>query len=182
MIHFVLNAVIFDLAWLVNVMPAGQGLTWIGPMFSLCWLLFHMSTYPLKRLSDLRLCITAALIGYGADSLLVLSGLMAFPPHAQLGGPSTVWMVALWINLALTLNLSLVWLRNRYLLAALLGGIAGPLAYFAGTKLDAITLEAGYLPLIAIALLWMLAMPLLVWLAMLYNRYDNPAHYTGVTP
>ncbi len=182
MIHFVLNAVIFDLAWLVNVMPAGQGLTWYGPLFSMCWLLFHMAYYPLKRLSDLRLCIIAALIGYAADSLLVISDMMSFPQHAQLGGPSTLWMVALWINLALTLNHSLIWLRHRYLLAAILGAIAAPLAYLAGNKLGAITLEDGYVSLLSIGLMWMMAMPLLVWLAAIFNRPEQHLNYTGATP
>lgn len=180
MIHFILNAVIFDLAWLVTVVPAAQGLTWMGPLFSLCWLAFHVLYYPARRLSDIRLCISAALLGYSADSLLVLTGLMSFPPQAQLGAPSTVWMVALWANLALTLNHSLYWLQHRYRLSALIGAIAGPVAYFAGDKLHAITLDAGMLSLLAIGILWLVCMPFMVWLAQTINHPGKQPHYTGV--
>jgi len=179
MIHFLLNAIIFDLAWLITVVPAAQGLTWIGPVFSLCWLGFHSVYYPATRISDLYLCISAALLGYVADSLLVLTGQMSFPALAHLGAPSTIWMVALWVNLALTLNHSLVWLQHRYKLAALLGAILGPLAYFAGYKLDAITLDAGNQSLLVISLVWMICMPLLVWLAHIINRHEKHPHYTG---
>jgi len=179
MIHFLLNALIFDLAWLITVVPAAQGLTWIGPLFSLCWLAFHCVFYPDRRLSDIYLCISAALLGYMADSLLVMTGLMTFPPQSQLGAPTTLWMVALWINLALTLNHSLIWLQHRYKLSAVAGAIAGPLAYFAGAKLNAISLEAGYLSLLAISIVWLICMPFLVWLAQTINRMEKQPHYTG---
>lgn len=173
MIHLILNAIVFDLAWLANVMPAAQGMVWVGPVFSLCWLAAHLAAYPATRLSDLRLCLAAAIFGYFADSLLVVSGQVAFPPQAQLGAPSTVWMIALWINLALTLNYSLIWLQHRYLLAALLGAVLGPLAYLAGSTLGAITLTEDWLPLASISLLWLISMPLLVWMAAL-SHHDKP--------
>ena len=179
MTHFIINAILLDVAWALAVIPAAQGLTWIGPIFSLCWLGFHIVYYPTTRLADIKLCISAALLGYAIDSMLVVNGMISFPEHAQTGSPSTIWMIALWINLALTLNHSLVWLQHRYLLAAMIGAIAGPIAYFAGDKLNAMTLDAGNLSLLAICIVWLATMPLLVWLTYTIKRFEKNTHYTG---
>ena len=84
------------------------------------------------------------------------------------GQVSPPWMAALWFNFALLVSISLAWLKGKYAAAALLGGLAGPVAYWGGEKLGALTVAAtfgrGYLIL---ALMWALALPLLVFL---HNR------------
>lgn len=69
-------------------------------------------------------------------------------------------MPVLWLNFAMTLGASLSWLRGRYSAAALLGAAGGPVSYYAGARLGAITVAPG--GLWAIALEWLLATPLLV--------------------
>ena len=76
------------------------------------------------------------------------------------------WMVALWINLAATINFSLSWLKTRYVVASLLGAIAGPLAYSAGAMIGAITINS-IDALIIISIMWAVAMPLLFWISTL---------------
>ena len=75
------------------------------------------------------------------------------------------WMAALWFNFAMLVSISLSWLKGRYLLAAILGGLTGPIAYWGGEKLGAITIatpfEQGYVPL---ALIWALALPCLIYI------------------
>lgn len=111
----------------------------------------------------------AATIGYLFDSLQVLIGVMAFPVHVALGWPSPIWMIALWINLAATLNLSLKWLQGKLLLAAILGAIGGPATYYAGSRLGAVELF-GPVSLLALSLQWVIAMPLLVYFAQRQNQ------------
>ena len=77
----------------------------------------------------------------------------------------------MWINFALTLNGSMRWLHGRYLLAAVLGAIGGPLAYVAGVKLGAAALLASStLVYGALAVVWAGAVPLLVWVTDRVNR------------
>ena len=71
-----------------------------------------------------------------------------------------LWVAALWLLFAATLNSSLAWLSGRPLLAAALGALAGPLSFKAGVGLGA----GEYLttPLHAsavLAILWSLALP-----------------------
>jgi len=167
------NALVFELAWFINVLAAGRGLIWAGPLFTLCWVLVHARFYSSRRTADLLLCISAAVAGYLLDSLLVLGGMITFPVQSQFGSPSTVWMVALWVNLALTLNYSLHWLQQRYLTAALLGFITAPLAYLAGNKIGAINLPEEFGSLFAVALIWMVTLPFLFWLASMFKQTEN---------
>jgi len=79
--------------------------------------------------------VQAGAAGYTADSVLVLTGVLRFPPHAVLGWPSTVWMVALWVLQAAVLGGALSWMQRRFILAAIVGVIGGPLAYLAGERM-----------------------------------------------
>ena len=53
----------------------------------------------------------------------------------KMGDSTTIWMIALWINFAASIRHSLNWIRGRYALGLLFGGIGGPLAYLAGETL-----------------------------------------------
>jgi hypothetical protein len=74
-------------------------------------------------------------------------------------------MVGLWMNFAATLNVSMVWLRGRYLLAAVFGAIGGPLAYYGGAKLGATEALPSLNGMLVLAVGWGVMTPLLVWLA-----------------
>jgi branched-subunit amino acid transport protein len=80
-------------------------------------------------------------------------------------------MAALWFNFAMLVSISLSWLKGKHLLAVILGGLFGPVAYWGGEKLGAITVAdtfwTGYFPL---ALLWALVLPFLVHT---HNRLTN---------
>ena len=94
-----------------------------------------------------------------------LEGLLAFPPQAVLGWPSTAWMVALWVLQAAILGGVMSWMRGRFLLASVVGAIGGPLAYLAGERMGAAVLGPSQaVALAAIGVEWAFAMPLLLWM------------------
>jgi hypothetical protein len=124
------------------------------------------------------LAAAAAVMGYAADSALVWFGVLTFPPHAVFGWPSTLWMAGLWVNLALTLDASMAWLRGRYALAAVAGAVSGPLAYAAGERLGAAVLGPSFgSAMLVVAVEWVVAMPLLLLVAE-WTVYAEP----GVRP
>ena len=53
-------------------------------------------------------------------------------------------------------------LQNKYLMAALLGAIGGPLSYNAGVQIGSITLN-GLLSYIALGIVWGLIIPILFY-------------------
>ena len=158
----ILNILLFQAAWFVTIFAAGTGYPYIGLLYTIIWMFFHFSFFVKNRFAEWNLLLFAALLGYVFDSLMVYLGVFVFPAEAMLGAPSTIWMVALWINLAATLNFSMSWLKGRLLLASLLASIAGPATYYAGSRFDAINMQASW-SLYAIALQWFVAMPLLLW-------------------
>ncbi len=161
----ILNVVAVQVGWFACVLGAASGAPLLGPIVVALLLALHLSWTP-RRWQEAMLLSAAGALGYLADSVLVLAGLMSFEPHTRWGGPSPFWMVALWMNFASTLHVSMRWLLGRYFTAALLGALAGPLVYLAGDRLGAVLLHpnlARSLP--AVALEWLLVMPLLLLLA-----------------
>lgn len=165
----IINFILFQLGWFVTIYAAAHGMPYVGVVYTITWMLVHLFLMNGMRNAEFRFLLFAALIGYLLDSLLVVSEFIAFPEQTILAGPSPVWMVCLWINLAATINFSLSWLKERYALAGVMAAVAGPLAYAAGEKLGAITLF-GNTSYLTVSIMWCLAMPLLIWASIIFTR------------
>ena len=161
--------VAFYVCWFACVGGAARGLPWLGPLAVAAYAIACLRTVPsgVARMRHAWLFGLAGVVGYAADSVLVLTGVLRFPPHAVLGWPSTAWMVALWVLQAAVLGGAMAWMQGRFALAAVAGAIGGPLAYLAGERMGAAVLgPTQAVALTAIAAEWALAMPLLVWMEM----------------
>lgn len=157
-----INFAAFQLCWFACVLGAASGAPVVGVLAVLAWGVVHLlRTRPTARV-EVGLMLAAAVLGLAGDSVLVLGGWIAFPDHARLGSPTTVWMVCMWVNFATTLGHSLDWLRGRYVLGAVAGAVFGPLAYWAGMRLGAVDLVHGLSTGLAVAVLWALALPALL--------------------
>ena len=160
------NIVCFQLVWMITVGGAAQGLWWAGPLAALAFAAWQVPLSPAPR-ADLKLMAIAALAGFAVDSALVLSGLLTFSTPVPWDFAAPIWIVALWVAFALTLNHSMDSLKRRPLLAVLLGLIGGPLAYWVAANVwNAVDLNGrALLGLAVIGLVWALITPLLLALA-----------------
>lgn len=131
-----LNMALFQAAWFATVLGAANGMPWIGPLAMLPVLAIHLALAD-NRPGELILLAAAGILGFLFDTALVASGVFLPVPYLLPHPFSPPWMVALWLNFAATLNVSLAWLRGRYLPAMVFGAIGGPLAYYSGAKLGA---------------------------------------------
>jgi hypothetical protein len=156
------NLLAVQISWFASVLGAAYGMPYLGPVFVAVWLPLHIVATKSSARIELMLILAAGALGYLLDSMLVLAGFMSFPPQAQLGAPSTLWMVTLWLGFAATLRHALGWLRGRLLLGALLGAIVGPFAYWSGSELGAVVLADTTSSLIAVGMEWLIAMPVLL--------------------
>ena len=163
------NFILFQLAWFVAILSAAKGIVYVGVLYTVIWMVLHLLLMTETRNAEIKSLLFAAFIGYMLDSILVVTGVIIFPEHTALGGPSPLWMVCLWVNLTMTINLSLSWLKGRYVLAGAMAAIAGPLAYVGGEKLGAITLF-GNISMLIISIMWCFAMPLLIWVSEIFTR------------
>lgn len=159
-----LNAVLFQAAWFAAVLGAAKGLPWLGPLAMLPVLGVHLALTD-DRQGEFKLLLVAGILGFLYDTTLVAAGVFT-PVQQLLPRPlSPPWMVSLWLNFAATLNVSLGWLRERYLLATLFGAIGGPLAYYSGAKLGATETLPTTSGMLILALGWGMMTPLLVRVA-----------------
>jgi hypothetical protein len=118
---------------------------------------WHVAEAP-RPAREAAIAAIAALTGAVFENVLLALGWM----QVQDG---VYWLVALWALFATTLNGSLRMLQGRPWLAAGLGAVGGPLAYYAGARLGALELVQPAAMMAALALAWALATPLLLLLA-----------------
>lgn len=160
-----INLIAFQIGWFATVGGPGYGMPWLGLFVVPLILVLHLSLTPRPR-QELKLAAIAAGLGFVTDSALIAGGAFAPIPYVWNSPPfSPPWMIMLWINQAVTLNSSLAWMRDRYLLGAAFGAIGGPLAYMGGAKLCAMTQLPTQQGLILIGITWAVMFPLLLWLA-----------------
>ncbi|MFT5426312.1 MAG: hypothetical protein ACI9ZT_001253 [Gammaproteobacteria bacterium] len=158
----IVNFILYQAAWFVTIFSAAYGEPTIGVLFTMLWMLFHLSFVVIKTKNELMLIGAAIIIGCLFESGLVLSGFISYPELTALVTPAPIWMIALWVNLAATINYSMSWMKGRYFTTAILGAIAGPLAYLAGERFGAIILH-DMSSVVAVSLMWLVSMPLLIW-------------------
>ncbi len=164
-----INFVTFQICWFACILGGANGLPWAGLIVTAAAVAYHLRTSA-KPGAEAALIGAAAIMGAVWDSGLVAAGWLVYPSGMLIDGTAPYWIVALWIAFATTLNVSLRWLKGRLVLAAALGAIAGPLAYFGGAKLGGVTFVDPAAGLTALAAGWAVMMPLLMVLS---NRLDG---------
>ena len=139
--HMLVNFVLFQLGWFACVLGAAAGMPWSGSLLVLGIIGYHV-----YRVADagteLHLMLLVLLIGFSWDSLLVALGFLQFSSGVFHSSLAPHWILAMWALFATTLNVSMAWLKGRYVLAGLFGLVGGPMAYYAGLKLGAVSMLA----------------------------------------
>ena len=153
----ILNLVLFQAGWLACVWGAAYGYAAEGVLAALAIVAWHVSRAAEPR-REAALAAIAAAVGFAFESLLLQSGWV----RVEAG---VYWLVILWALFATTLNYSLRALQPRPWIAAAVGAIGGPLAYYAGARIGAIDFVQPAAMLAALAAGWALATPALLSLA-----------------
>jgi hypothetical protein len=166
----VINFISFQVGWFACVLGAANDMPWIGP--AVCFPILSLHLFMSGRpAAELRLILAAPVIGLVLDSLLVATGWLVYPNGMLIQGIAPYWILLMWALFATTLNVSMRWLHGKYVLAALLGAIGGPLSYLAGARLGGLVFSETTLALIALALGWAIAMPVLLYLAQRFSGH-----------
>lgn len=163
------NFLVFQCAWFAAVLGAAHGMPLAGTMAVLAAIGWHIAV-SLGPAREAMLVGLALSIGLVAETVQAALGLVRYPSGQFDPWMAPYWLVALWGLLAIALNVTMRWLRGRPLLAALVGAVAGPLSFVSGVRLGAARFVAEWPALLLLALIWALALPLLMWLA---PRFDG---------
>ena len=165
----VVNFVAFQAGWFACVLGAAHGRPAAGTLIAAILVAGHVMFSP-RPAQELKLIGVALGIGLLWDSALVTLGWIDFTSGFVVAGLAPHWILALWALFAMTLNVSLGWLKKRLGVAALLGAISGPLAYWGGVRLGAVTFVNPLLAVIALSAGWAAITPALAFLA---RRFDG---------
>lgn len=154
----------YELVWAAAVLGAGHALAWPGMAAAALFALWRLAVSRSRRI-DLRLAAVAVLFGLALEGTWVMAGLIVYSapwPFANAPG----WLIGLWVAFAFTVVPLLGYLHGRPALAAFLGALGGPLAYYGAAREHALRLPAPlWRDLLALSLGWAIAMPTLTSLA-----------------
>lgn len=167
-----------QIAWFAAVLGAAHGWPVLGCLPLVAGLAWHLCTVR-RAQPEARLVLYAVLLGTLADAGPVLLGAVAYPSGQWTAALPPFWLSGLWAAFATSINLTLRWLHGRPALAALLGAVAGPLAFSSGVRLGGAQFVDAPLALGWLAVEWALMLPLLCWLG---RRHDGAAGPAAAVP
>lgn len=165
----IINFVLFQLGWFACVLGAAKNTPWLGVIVVLAIVAWHLWQAKAAKPEIILLLITL-LIGGVFDQLMLSSHLITYQSHGWSDALLPSWILALWAVFITTFNVSLRWMRNRWLIAVLFGAIGGPLAYFAAESLGAVTLNMS-LAYVVLGLGWAILTPLLLKISTKFDGY-----------
>jgi hypothetical protein len=175
---FLINQGLFQLSWPACVIGAAYGWLWTGLLVvgvMALWQLNRVNRHPL----DGRMIAVCLGLGLVMDTAWIRLGLLQYAlpwPSAEF---APLWIMLLWLALALVINHSMSAFKHRLLLIGALGGIGSPLSYFAGSRFGAVEwLAPSWQVVLATGLSWAVVLPLLFWLA----RELEPQTASPITP
>jgi hypothetical protein len=123
-----LNVLLYQLVWFFCVLGGNK-----GAIIALSLLVIHL-TMTKCRGADLKMMGFMLFLGLLVDGTLQQVGFFKF---TNTGFPIPLWLMVIWLGLAITPHHSLAWLKKRPVLSAVFGAMGGPAAYWAGVQLGA---------------------------------------------
>ena len=170
------NFVVFEAAWFACILGVAHGQPLWGTGAVAAAIAWHVAISA-RPATELALVAILCVIGLVAESSVVAQGRVAYPAGQPVAWLAPYWMVALWGEFGIALNVTLRWLKRRPLLAVVLGAVFGPLSFLGGVRLGGARFVDEPAALITLACMWAVLMPLVMWIS---DRFDGvatpPAH------
>lgn len=157
------NAILFNVAWLLCVLGGNK----VAVITSVVALVIHLR-YIGGDMREIKLFLQVVLLGFFVDSLFIYSDVLV-GPNAFTFPP--VWLLSLWLVFATTLNHCLSWFQQHLFLAFIVGAVAGPMSYLAGTKMTEFDMGTpAFQSILIVSVAWSLLFPICLLLAKSYDR------------
>lgn len=162
---FLINQGLFQLAWPACVIGAAYGIFWTGLLvvgLLALWQLNRRNRHPL----DLRMIGVCLGLGFVLDSAWVQLGLLEYAMAWPASGFAPLWIMLLWVAVALVINHSMAAFKRRLIVLAVAGAVGSPFSYYAGARFGAVEwLAPAWQVVLATGASWAVLLPALFWLA-----------------
>ena len=153
----IFNIIGFQTGWWACVLGTKNGFPYLGPLVMLIFLFIHFARLK-NRNKELFFAVLVGFIGTVVDTVLLQTKLIEYQ-GVYTDNIAPLWITAMWIGFAATINHSLAWLNNKWIMSFALGAIFGPLSYYTGIKFEALHFEISVLTISILALLWGVVIP-----------------------
>jgi len=150
--------IVYQLVWFACAFSDVWEMPWLGPLSALAYLYWVSFDLPVVW----RAAAAMGLAGAVCDTTLMHLGLISFETSLWPVWLSPAWMISLWACFSVPLITGFGWLAGKPWLAALLGGIGGPVAYAGGAEIGAMSLGDPTTSMIAIGIVWAVVTPVAV--------------------
>lgn len=170
--RLVANFILFEIGWFACVIGAAKQMPWLGVVTVFAIVAWHL-TQAKQVEKELQLLLIALVIGGTFDQIMLNHQLISYEAHGWSSKIVPVWILALWAEFVTVLNVSLRWMKGRWLIAVLFGAIGGPLAYMGAEKLGAVTLNHLPISYIALSIGWACLTPLLLKLSQKFDGFSD---------
>ena len=148
-----------------------------GSLIAILLIAIHLARVANFR-AELSLVLAAVAIGFAWETLLLSQQWLAYAGSSIGSNLAPYWLVVMWALFATTINVSMAWMKNRWLLAVVMGAVFGPMAFVAGEKLGAVQFLDSQSALIALSCGWAVLMPLILWVA---DKINSTGLFPGET-
>ena len=152
----------FQLVWLACAFGAARDLPWPGLAAAALMLALYLRGTDDRKPATIVI-LAAAALGFAVETAMVANQWLRYGAAWPSATFAPAWIVGLWAAFGATLKVTDAMLGERRLLAAALGFLLAPVAYFAGAQLGALSISvpqwSGYL---VIAFVWACAWPALL--------------------
>jgi len=128
MLKIVVNAVVFQVGWILCVLYGNQAAIAVAAICIIILLSFYR-----QNSRDLILIAAVVTLGWLGDSLLGFLTILKCPTNSFY---PPFWLVTLWLLFAQALTWSLEWIIKRQLGFTLFSAIGGTLSYMLGVNLS----------------------------------------------
>ena len=153
-----LNYAFYQAGWFACVLGGAYHRPWAGFLVATALVAAHV-TLSDDRTCEVRRLALAVAVGVIVEAILIDAGTYRFTSGTIFAALPPPWLLAMWAQLATTFGSSLRTVVHRPAAAALFGAVGGPIAYLAGERLGAVTLQRPLTPgLILLAISWVAAM------------------------
>ena len=149
----------FQALWFLTVELASRQHSELAAIVNAAWVLALVSSRPqTQRHHLMKWGVSGLIIGGIGDGLIIGSGLY-IPHQTELGLPTPLWLLAMWLTFSVFVPLSMGPLLRRPLLALTFGVFGAPLSYLAGVRWGAMAFgDSALVALSATGVFWGLAM------------------------
>ena len=148
----ILNLTGFQLTWLFCVFGEYYNFTYIGLFVGIIYLSIFFYLID-NKYTNIKLCLIFSAIGYTFDSLLAFNKLFIINSNIIIGF-LPIWFLVLWPCFATLFVYVLTFLKNKPILAFILGAILVPPTYYLGIPLGLANSSNIMISMIIMAFFW----------------------------